>query len=316
MFPGFARQRLPTRDTDIHLRLGGAGPPLLLIHGYPQTHVAWHKVAPHLAESFTVVVPDLRGYGDSAAPEPDPQHVAYSKRAMAQDLVEVMTALGFDHFGLAGHDRGGRVAYRLALDHPTRVRRLAVCDMVPTLDETERTDWRLAWSTYHWFFLAQPAPLPETLIGQVPDFYVQHTLHSWVGKPEAIAPEAMAEYVRCFRRPTVIRATCEDYRAGLSVDLTHDRADRERRARACAVRSSRSGAHRASPRTSWRCGAAGPMRSRTSRSTPGTSSWKKPPRRWHWHWRSFSRRPNAESFRWGHVLETGRPHAPPASRML
>ena len=227
MFPGFARQCIPTRDTDIHLRLGGSGPPVLLIHGYPQTHVAWHKVVPHLAESFTVVVPDLRGYGDSAAPEPDPHRVAYSKRAMAQDLVEVMTALGFDHFGLAGHDRGGRVAYRLALDHPTRVRRLAVCDMVPTLDEAERTDWRLAWSTYHWFFLAQPAPLPETLIGQVPDFYVQHTLHSWVGKPEAIAPEAMAEYVRCFRRPTVIRATCEDYPAGLSVDLAHDRADRE-----------------------------------------------------------------------------------------
>jgi haloacetate dehalogenase len=227
MFPGFARQRIPTRDTEIHLRIGGSGPPVLLIHGYPQTHVTWHKVAPQLAESFTVVVPDLRGYGDSAAPEPDPQHVVYSKRAMAQDLVEVMTSLGFEQFCLAGHDRGGRVAYRLALDHHTRVKRLAVCDMVPTLDEAERTDWRLAWSTYHWFFLAQPAPLPETLIGHAPDFYLQHTLRSWVGDPEAIAPEAMAEYVRCFRQPTKIRAACEDYRAGLSVDLADDRADRE-----------------------------------------------------------------------------------------
>jgi haloacetate dehalogenase len=233
MFPGFARQHIPTRATEIHLRLGGSGPPVLLLHGYPQTHVAWHKVAPHLAESFTVVVPDLRGYGDSAAPAPDAHHVVYSKRAMAQDLVDVMTTLGFEQFGLAGHDRGGRVAYRLALDHPTRVRGLAVCDMVPTLDEAERTDWRLALSTYHWFFLAQPAPLPETLIGYAPDFYLQHTLHSWAGNLEAIAPEAMAEYVRCFRRPTMIRAACEDYRAGLSVDLADDRADREAGKRLC-----------------------------------------------------------------------------------
>ena len=226
MFAGFERQRIPTRETEIHLRIGGSGPPVLLIHGYPQTHVTWHKVAPQLAQHFTVVVPDLRGYGDSAAPVPDDQHRAYSKRAMAQDLVEVMTTLGFDQFCLAGHDRGGRVAYRLALEHGARVKRLAVLDMVPTLDTAERTDLNRALSGYHWFFLAQPSPLPETLIGHAPDFYVRHTILSWAGKPEAITPEAMAEYQRCFRNPTMIRATCEDYRAGLSVDLAYDRADR------------------------------------------------------------------------------------------
>jgi haloacetate dehalogenase len=227
MFPGFARQRMPTNAMDIHRRIGGSGPPVRLVHGYPQTHVTWHQVAPTLAPQVTVVLPDLRGYGDSAAPDSDAQHLAYSKRAMAQDLVEVMTALGFARFDLAGHDRGGRVAYRLTLDHPERVHRLAVLDMVPTLDTAERTDLGRALSGYHWFFLAQPAPLPETLIGGAPDFYLRHTLESWAGKPQAIAPEAMAEYLRCFRNPAMIHATCEDYRAGLSVDVAHDRADRE-----------------------------------------------------------------------------------------
>jgi haloacetate dehalogenase len=153
--------------------------------------------------------------------------MVYSKRAMAQDLVEVMQTLGFDHFGLAGHDRGGRVAYRLALDHSTRVQRLAVLDIVPTLDTAEHTNLNRALSGYHWFFLAQPPPLPEMLIGSAADFYIQHTIRSWAGDPEAIGPEAMAEYMRCFRNPAMIRATCEDYRAGLSVDMANDRADRE-----------------------------------------------------------------------------------------
>jgi haloacetate dehalogenase len=227
MFPGFGRQRIPTSATDIHLHIGGSGSPVLLVHDYPQTHVAWHQVAPTLARQFTVVLPDLRGYGDSAAPDSDAQQLAYSKRAMAQDLVEVMTALGFARFGLARHDRGGRAAYRLALDHLERMQRLAVLDMVSTLDTAERTDLGRALSGYHWFFLAQPAPLPETPIGGAPDFYLRHTLQSWAGKPQTIAPEAMAEYLRCFRNPARMRATCEDYRAGLNVDVAHDRADRE-----------------------------------------------------------------------------------------
>lgn len=227
MFDGFERRRIATRETEIHLRIGGTGSPVLLVHGYPQTHVTWHKVAPILAEHFTVVVPDLRGYGDSAAPEPDAEHRAYSKRVMAQDLTEVMHALSFERFYLAGHDRGGRVSYRLALDHPEHVERLAVLDMVPTLDTAERTDWNRALSGYHWYFLAQPTPVPETLIGHDPEFYVRHTLNSWVGDPQAFTPEAMAEYVRCYRNPSMIRATCEDYRAGLSIDLEIDRADRE-----------------------------------------------------------------------------------------
>ena len=227
MFEGFESRRIPTQETEIHLKIGGAGPPVLLVHGYPQTHVTWHKVAPILAPHFTVVVPDLRGYGDSAAPEPDAEHRSYSKRAMAQDCADVMTTLGFARFVVAGHDRGGRVAYRLALDHRERVERLAVLDMVPTLDTAERTDLSRARSGYHWFFLAQPSPLPEKLIGGDPEFYIRHTLHSWVGDPAAFTPEALAEYIRCYQNPSMIRATCEDYRAGLTIDLEIDRADRE-----------------------------------------------------------------------------------------
>lgn len=226
MFEGFESARVPTAEAEIFVRRGGAGPPLLLLHGYPQSHVAWHKVAPRLARRFTVVVPDLRGYGDSRGPAPDPGHTAYAKRAMARDMVEVMAGLGFARFALAGHDRGARVAYRLALDEPNRVERLAVLDIVPSLETAELTDKDLALATYHWFFLAQPAPLPERLIGADPDFYLDHTLDSWLGTPGAISPEARAEYRRCFRKDSVIRAACADYRAGLSVDLDHDRADR------------------------------------------------------------------------------------------
>lgn len=226
MFEGFESRHIPTRETTIHLKIGGSGPPVLLVHGYPQTHVTWHKVAPVLAQHFTVVVPDLRGYGDSAAPEPDDEHRAYSKRAMAQDFADVTTHLGFERFLLAGHDRGGRVSYRLALDHPERVERLAVLDMVPTLDTAERTDWSQARSSYHWYFLAQPSPLPEKLISSDSEYYIRHTLNSWVGDPAAFTPEAMAEYIRCYQNPSMIRATCEDYRAGLTVDINIDRADR------------------------------------------------------------------------------------------
>jgi haloacetate dehalogenase len=206
--------------------IGGSGPPLLLLHGYPQSHVCWHRVAPALARRFTIVCPDLRGYGDSSpAPEEMADHAAYSKRAMAADQVALMAALGFERFAVAGHDRGGRVAYRLALDHPARVTRLATLDIVPTSEMFDRTDTAMAQATYHWFFLAQPFDLPERLIGGDPDFYLDWTLKSWFGSGAA-APEALAEYRRCFRKPSVIHAACEDYRAGIGIDSALDRADR------------------------------------------------------------------------------------------
>ena len=223
-FPGFTRQRIATGETEINLVLGGKGPPLLLLHGYPQTHVMWHKVAPALAAQFTVVAPDLRGYGDSDKPASDAAHNVYSKRATARDMVAVMERLGFKSFFLAGHDRGGRVAHRLTLDHPGRVECLVVLDIIPTRTVFQRVDKALATSTYHWFFLIQPE-LPEMLIGANPDFYLEWTLKKWSRNFSAFAPEAVAEYKRCFRDPATIHATCEDYRAGASIDLEHDEAD-------------------------------------------------------------------------------------------
>ncbi|MEM8958248.1 MAG: alpha/beta hydrolase, partial [Pseudomonadota bacterium] len=175
MFAGFETRRIVAPgDVGIHVRIGGAGPPVLLLHGYPQTHVCWHMVAPKLvAAGFTVVCPDLRGYGDSDKPESSPDHRTYSKRAMAADLVAVMRALGFDRFHLVGHDRGGRVAHRLALDHPQTVRSIAVLDIAPTETMYARTDQRFATGYYHWFFLIQPAPLPERMIGADPEFYLR-----------------------------------------------------------------------------------------------------------------------------------------------
>lgn len=215
-------RRFDLEGTEINAAVGGEGPPLLLLHGYPQTHVTWHRVAPVLARRFTVVAPDLRGYGDSA-PARDGD---YSKRAMAADQVRLMARLGFARFGVAGHDRGGRVAYRLALDHPSRVSRLAVLDMVPTLDMWEMMDAAMAMAVYHWLFLAQPDGLPESLIGADPAGYLTRTVRSWCAAPDTLDPAALAEYVRCFRRPEVIHAACEDYRAGAGVDREHDAADR------------------------------------------------------------------------------------------
>lgn len=225
LFEGFSRYRIPTAETEIHLVLGGKGPPLLLLHGYPQSHVMWHKIAPGLAQNFTVVAPDLRGYGDSGKPASDPHHAVYSKRATARDMVAVMDRLGFPQFDVAGHDRGARVAHRLALDHPDHVRRLAVLDILPTRTVFERVDKALATSTFHWFFLIQPDGLPETLIAANPDFYIDWILRKWSRDFAAFAPEALAEYRRCFRDPAVIHASCEDYRAGASIDLEHDEAD-------------------------------------------------------------------------------------------
>jgi haloacetate dehalogenase len=235
LFPGFRRARIPTRETDIQLVVGGQGPPLLLLHGYPETHACWHRIAPALATRFTVVCPDLRGYGDSGRPASDSSHRAYSKRMMAQDQCEVMAQLGFERFAVAGHDRGGRVAYRLALDHPERVTRLAVLDIVPTIETWERLDRTEGLATYHWYFLAQPPDLPERLIGADPDYFLRWTLDTWTGRAGAIDPRAVGEYRRAFRDPDVIRATCEDYRAGATVDVEDDVADRGIRRIRCPV---------------------------------------------------------------------------------
>ncbi|HET6521606.1 MAG TPA: alpha/beta hydrolase, partial [Geminicoccaceae bacterium] len=230
MFEGFAGRRIDTSGTTIFARIGGSGPPLLLLHGFPQSHVMWHRVAPVLAERFTVVCADLRGYGDSAKPPSDPDHVTYCKRTSALDMVEAMAVLGFERFMLAGHDRGGRVAHRLALDHPERVERLAVLDIVPTRTLFRATNQAIATGYYHWFFLIQPYDLPERLIGADPSYYLRRTLGAWAGGGlAAFAPEALAEYELCFRDPAAIHALCEDYRAAATVDLAHDEADIDRR---------------------------------------------------------------------------------------
>ena len=228
MFEGFTTRRIRASGAEIHLRTAGSGPPLLLLHGYPQTHAIWHKVAPALARDFAVVCADLRGYGDSGKPDGGPE--AYSKRRMAQDMVEVMSALGHDRFLLAGHDRGGRVAHRLCLDHADRVIRAAVLDIVPTLTLFRATDQAFAMGYYHWFFLSQPAPLPERLIGGDPLFYLHTKFGQWSAAKDMswLAPAALAEYERCFT-PETIRASCDDYRAAATIDLDDDVADADRR---------------------------------------------------------------------------------------
>jgi len=229
LFPGFTSHRIQTSGAEIRCVVGGSGPPLLLLHGYPQTHAIWHKIAPALAHRFTVVCADLRGYGDSSKPAGDPQHAAYSKRAMAQDMVELMRALGHSRFLLAGHDRGGRVAHRLCLDHPDAVVRVAVLDISPTRVMYGKTDQAFATAYYHWFFLIQPFDLPERLIGADPIYYLHRKLGSWGTGTAHFDPRAMAEYERCFRDPATIHATCEDYRAAAAIDLEHDAHDADRR---------------------------------------------------------------------------------------
>ncbi|MGQ0663571.1 MAG: alpha/beta fold hydrolase [Pseudomonadota bacterium] len=235
MFAGFNQQRVKTSGAEINLRRGGKGPPLLLLHGYPQTHIMWHKIAPDLARRFTVIAADLRGYGDSTKPPSGPEHLEYSKRAMAQDMVEAMAALGWTGFAVVGHDRGGRVAYRLALDHPAAVTRLAVLDIVPTHAMWTNMDKALATAIYHWLFLIQPDGLPETMIGCDPGYYLREKLKRWSLRADAFAPAAVAEYLRCFSDPATIHASCEDYRAGATIDFELDRQDFGRRKIACPV---------------------------------------------------------------------------------
>jgi haloacetate dehalogenase len=227
LLPGFSRVELTVNGTTISAERGGSGPPVLLLHGYPQTHVMWHRVAPALAERFTVVCPDLRGYGDSGKPLSDETHEPYSKRVMALDQLELMRALGFERFALAGHDRGARVARRLALDHPDTVSRLAILDIVPTETIYSRLDQRRATTVWRYFFLVQPPDLPERLIGADPRFYLDWTFKEWCGTPGSLSEVAVSEYLRCFD-PVTISAGCEDYRAGATIDLAHDRAGETR----------------------------------------------------------------------------------------
>jgi haloacetate dehalogenase len=227
-FPGFERKRVATDGAEINLVVGGSGPPVLLLHGYPQTHVMWHLVAPKLAERYTVVVPDLRGYGDSAKPQAAADGMTYAKRTMALDNVQVMRSLGFERWCVAGHDRGARVSYRMAFDHPDRVEKLCILDVVPTIEQYEAAgkNRKVAVGMYHWFFLASPAPLPEKLIGSDPEYYLRHSMETWAGETARFDPAAMAEYIRCFSNPETIRASCECYRSGATVDCDIDEATR------------------------------------------------------------------------------------------
>jgi haloacetate dehalogenase len=228
LYSGFAERRVKAApNVEIHARVGGSGPPLLLLHGYPQTHVAWHKIAPALARYATLVIADLRGYGASSAPPGDPEHQTYAKRTMAEDCLALMRALGHDRFAVAGHDRGGRVAYRLALDHPEAVSALIPIDILPTAEVWRRTTAESMLKSYHWAFLAQPAPMPETLIGKDPVYYLEYTLRSWA-KPRDLSPfsaEALGHYRALLRDPARVHAVCEDYRAGAGIDRQLDEAD-------------------------------------------------------------------------------------------
>jgi haloacetate dehalogenase len=226
LFPGFATRWLDANGVNLFARVGGSGPPVVLVHGFPQTHVEWRRVAPRLAERFTVVALDLPGYGNSDAP-PSARGARYSKRALAADVVAAMRALGHERFAFVGHDRGARVGYRLALDHPERLTRLAVLDVVPTAEMWRRMDAEHALTTYHWLFLAQPEPLPETLIGGASEFFLDHTLASWTKAKtlEAFDPRALACYRAFLAEPARVHACCEDYRAGATLDRRHDEAD-------------------------------------------------------------------------------------------
>nr|WP_235401363.1 alpha/beta hydrolase [Rubrobacter aplysinae] len=207
-------------EAEIRVRHAGSGPPLLLLHGNPQTHAMWHRIAPRLAEDFTVVAADLRGYGDSSKPPTTPDHAPYSKREMAKDQISVMRHFGFERFNVCGHDRGGRCAYRMALDHPERVAKLAVLDIIPTGEAFRRADMAFALGYWHWFFYAQPHDVPERFLALDPD---EHLLE---GRRHLFAPEAFEDYLRCFQNPETIHAICEDYRAGATLDFAQDEEDR------------------------------------------------------------------------------------------
>lgn len=226
MFEGFDKHRVAVNGVEINAVRGGSGPALLLLHGAPQSHVMWHKIAGRLAERFTVVATDLRGYGDSSKPEGLPDHGNYAKRVMAQDQVDVMRHFGVERFRIVAHDRGARVAHRLAIDHPASVDRLVVLDIAPTLAMYEQTSMEFARAYFHWFFLIQPAPFPETMINADAAFYWKRTVGRRREGLKPFTPEALHEYLRCFQDPATVHGLCEDYRASATIDLEHDGADR------------------------------------------------------------------------------------------
>lgn len=221
MFDGFEERYVQTGNVTLRVRSGGGGPPILLLHGHPQTSAIWHLIAPRLVERFTVVAPDIRGYGASSKPDTTPDHEPYSKRAMARDMIALMDHLGFNRFAVVGHDRGGRIAYRMALDYPDRVTHLTVLDILPTVEHFQRTEMQFALRYFHWFFLAQPAPMPETLISADPEAYyfrgIRHLFH----------PDALAEYLHYCHDPQTVWAMCEDYRAAATYDCALDLADQQ-----------------------------------------------------------------------------------------
>ena len=225
MFEHFTQRRMAVNGTEIACRTAGQGEPLLLLHGHPQTQAIWHKVAPYLTSQFTVVLADLRGYGDSGKPEPDAEHLNYSKREMAKDQFELMAALGFNQFSVVAHDRGARVAHRLALDHPQAVKRLVLMDIAPTLSMYRQTTETFARAYWHWFFLIRPAPLPEALIKADPDLYLRSVMGSRSAGMQPFTKEAYADYLRCLQLDGTARGICEDYRASAGIDLQHDEVD-------------------------------------------------------------------------------------------
>ena len=229
MLPGFVDTDIETGEVRIRAAIGGSGPPLLLLHGHPQNHLTWHKVAPALAKRFTVVAADLRGYGDSGKPASTPDHLPYSKRVMAQDQVAVMRSLGHERFAVVGHDRGGRVAHRMALDHPDAIERLAVLDIAPTATMYARTDKEFATRYFWWFFLIQPFDLPERLIAGDPEYFLRRHIEGQSRTPGAVEEAVFQDYLRCYLDPAMRHAVCEDYRAAATIDLQHDAADAGRR---------------------------------------------------------------------------------------
>ena len=257
MLDGFDAAEVPTGETTIFVRRAGSGPPLLLLHGFPQTHLMWRSVAPRLARRFTVVCADLRGYGRSGCPASAPDHAPYAKRAMARDMVAVMERLGFPRFAVAGHDRGGRGAYRLALDHAHRVDRIAVLDVLPVGEVWERADARLALAFWPWSLLAQPEPLPERLMTAAPDAVVDDALGGWGSPIAAFSAEVRAAYVEALRDPARVHAICEEYRAAATRDREHDTDDhRSGRRVACPVLALWSGR---GPLSTWYSEAGGPL---------------------------------------------------------
>lgn len=257
VFDDFDAIDVEAGEASIFLRRAGSGPAILLLHGFPQTHLMWRQVAPLLADRFTVICPDLRGYGRSGCPASRPDHAPYAKRAMAKDMVAVMETLGFQRFSVAGHDRGGRVAYRLALDHPERVERLAVLDILTTADVWERADARLAAGFWPWSLLAQPEPLPERLLSAAPEAVIDDALGGWGSPAEAFSPAVRAAYIEVLRDPDRVHAICEEYRAAATLDRAHDLADREVGRRiACPVLALWSGR---GALESWYAEAGGPL---------------------------------------------------------